>query len=176
MYLKKTNSQCPLSSSARLGTCLGSLHLPRRTCGHYKAANVRLAFTSSAVSPHHHLMPLLPIYTMDFTAPLDVRLSQHVKEPFPRGRVRTSPFAANLTLLGEFVGKSVANCRRSRPACPSNHFLYLSNGTYCLFQNTYDVQPDYQAYHRARDEYHTEHQLFDVFVGSLSEYLVSQTS
>ena len=101
MYLKKTNSQCPLSSSARLGTCLGSLHLPRRTCGHYKATNVRLAFTSSAVSPHHHLMPLLPIYTMDFTAPLDVRLSQHVKEPFPRGRVRTSPFAANLTLLGD---------------------------------------------------------------------------
>ena len=34
-----------------------------------------------------------------------------------RGRVRTSPFAANLTLLGDLGGKAVANCRRSRLAC-----------------------------------------------------------
>lgn len=72
-----------------------------------------------------------PRIVADFTAPLGVRLSQHVKEPFPRGRVRTSPFAANLTLCGEFVGKSVANCRRSRPACLSNH-LYLFNGTWSI--------------------------------------------
>lgn len=106
-------------SSARLGTCLGYITLStkglRALLGDQCQIGLHLARSSPPSSPN----AVTPRYSRTSRRPLMfvcVPLSQRTL--YFRGRVRTSPFVANLTLLGDLGGKSVTNCRRSRLACP----------------------------------------------------------